>query len=717
MDSTDLTTATSDPSPALTPVLCEAARTQQAWAPEESGFGVEPTYFGFVEALSLRGGLSGWVAGLNPQEAVVVALLVDGVEVARTRARTSRDDIWQPNQVDFFTGFCFELEDMLPLLAMTDLSPAEPLAVNIADTYFGLSLARPWTAGDLLALLQAEQANARIESSIVNLPPNLALSRLTRLANRLLTRPLRTDRSQSGGVIEYIGVLAEEYLVLGGWWQRSQASATPAVLVSNQQKAAAGLYALNFPRPDLDDRHCGFVAVLQVQGGLRITEVHPQFTLALGEGQGLWLSTLPSLRVLTPEAAMTELGRTAEADGGTHALALQTFAREVSPWVRLPAAEGTGVSIGIDSFYLAPGFGVFISGWVLSAMGTLTDLAVQLGGSTCLLDPATLTLSARPDLGQAVPHMADRTRSAGFSALLRGNARLDVSRRWLLRLAFSDRSTVFHDVPMDRARLIDTNFDLAPLGDARFGLSDAPWLTEFVEAVYGWDAPVDGVSGGLTAASQAQTSEPQSVVIQALPESAYGLRLVLDQLSQHLKFWADQTIGLILLMPKSAPVGFLQSWLSHMAKWHPTLSIRTATLPSGANSWQALPDALRRLQVDRFAFLGTDVVLTQSGAQALPDVLSGGNKGPTFLAVEHLAGSAQPLISREAQAFVCRTDAFLQFRDQAPALVGGFFERNGMDRLALAADLAPQPGAHARRLKALRNNMLVRRINRRLLQA
>lgn len=710
MDAPELLLPPATPDAEPIPALTEGASHQRARSLNGEP-GVASAFCGFVEALTPQGGLTGWVTGEHPSQALAVSLWIDGEEVARTQARYTRPDIWHPNQVDFLAGFAFELESLLPLLARTDLSPAEPLEVRIVDQPWGLMPARPWTLADILVLLQALDADAAVERSIANLPPHLALSRLTRRANRLLMRTRRTDQAQCVGTIESLSVLAGEFVILGGWWSRLQPNANSAVLVSGQQKSAAGLLAVTFDRQDLDRDHCGFMALLRVQGGLSFEAGLPQFTLSLGEGQTAWLATLRQLRVVTSEAALAELLQRAgvPASGGPRAAAVAAFAQELLPWSRSAHPEKPATSIGIDAFLIAPGFGVFVSGWVMSSMGTLTDVSAQIGASLCLLDPDSLSFDARPDLRDAFPVLGDRVRYAGFSALLRGFAAPDLSSRWQLRLRFSDQSTAFFEVPMDRARLIDHDFDLSALGEPRFGLLDAPWLREFVDIVYGrtlklesWLAPPQ--AGG------------DAALIQVLPDTPHGQVLVMDQLRRQAGLGAFQNLGLIVLAPKTVAVGPLRAWLSSLRTQAPGLVAAVGRMPAGAHAWQILPDVLRQSQVRRFAVAGPDVCLSTEGVQAVAASLQVDPHLPVFLAIEHLVGGTQVRHSREAQAFAWCTAAYLRFREHDIALVSGFFERNGMDADQGCIDLAPTRSAHGMRLNPVRKDGLAARVNRRLLQ-
>jgi len=227
-----------------------------AWDGETAS---ELSYIGYVEGLVPGRGLSGWVAGPVPNAPPEVCLVIAGEEIARVRPHLNRPDIWENNQLDFCTGFLFRLEQLLPLLPRADISPAETFVVMVAGTPLQLPMGKSGRVADLVALLQASQPAPVVDESLRALAPHLVLDTLMRRASRLLLQPQRTDQGQLRGMVEQVGLLSDNLLLISGWMHEQLPSHLPVVLIAEGQKFSAGLSCLRYARPDLPAGSCGFL--------------------------------------------------------------------------------------------------------------------------------------------------------------------------------------------------------------------------------------------------------------------------------------------------------------------------------------------------------------------------------------------------------------------------------------------------------------------------
>lgn len=699
--------------------ITDAACTSQA-RPQETGLsedwlegendGLMHSYFGYVETLTSEHGLSGWVASYTPECPPEVCLVINGEALARLRPDRNRPDIWQGNQLDFCSGFSFDLETLMPLLLRIDISPAEPLTVMVADTPFQLSMRCAWQFRDLVAVLQASRPASApvVEDALRDLAPHLALDKLMRRASRLMLQPLRTDQGRQQGLIECVSVLADDLLLVSGWWSERLPTHLSTVLVVAGRKTPAALCSLTYPRADLPEGHCGFTGLLRTAEGVARTRQNGQFVLGLGDHLGGWLDTLRPLRIIEPAAGLQEFQRLTDARPGTHAHALFRLACEFLPWA--PASDSAGhlgCHMGLDGFDIAPQFGILLSGWVLSPTGMVTDISARVGETVYVLDPVSLAFGPREDLGTVFPALADRVGTAGFSAVLRGHAPLDASRHWTLRLRFSDHAVLLYDVPMARVRVMDQQFDWHSLARAHKHLESAPWLHDLVDSTCGQSVePAHPVHFG-----PALLDGP--LLVHVLPTQERHARLALDRLERHLGRHTQASLRVLLVLPPTLARGLCTHWIEIIRRHHPALGLSYCLLPAGANAWQVLPALLRNVHARRFAFIGPDVLLTEAGVQAMVTSLLGASSGPCFLRVGHTHAD-QIRHQRDAQAFIWNAADFMLYRHESPAPIGGFWACNGMSHWPLASDVADGPTLHALRLRSPWPGPTIDRINRRL---
>lgn len=711
--------------------ITEAARVNRAYVNpdgylgemfEGAGQTFLPPYFGYVETLSAENGLSGWVASQTPESPPAVCLVVNGEEIARLHPDRNRPDIWEGNRLDFCVGFSFDLETLLPLLLRIDISPAEPLAILVADTPFQLPMRSAWRFCDLVSVLQASQPDPVAEDSLRTLAPHLALDRLVRRASRLMFQPQRTDQAHQQGLIEFASVLSDDLLLVGGWWSERLPTHMSAVLIAAGRKTPAALCGLAYTRADLPQGHCGFIGLLRTSEGVARAGQNLQFVLGLGDHLGGWLDTLRPLRALEPAAALQELQRLAAEHPSAHGTSLLNLAREFLPWA--PASDSAGhlgLRVGIDGFYIAPRFGVFISGWAVSPVGVVAEISARVGETVYLLDPMSLEFSPREDLREVFPTLADRIGTAGFSGVLRGHAPLDASTRWTLRLRFTDNSVLLHEVPMERVRVIDHQFDLGLLERTQKSLEFAPWLRDLIDSAYGQSVEPEH----LVHFGPQQPQQP--LAIHVLPSQERYARMVLDRLERHIGQQAQAGVRALLVLPPTMQRSLCTGWIGIINRHYPTLSLGSCLLPASANAWQVLPALLRATGAQRFAFIGPDVLLTEAGTRAMVAGLLGTASGPGFLRVGY-THAEQTRLLHDAQAFVWNTEDFMQYRRESPAPIGGFWACNGMSHLRSATDLPDAPGPdappaapgaeralHALRLRSPWQGRDIDRINRRLL--
>ena len=117
----------------------------------------------------------------------------------------------------------------------------------------------------------------------------------------------------------------------------------------------------------------------------------------------------------------------------------------------------------IDDAALLRGFGLFVSGWIVSATKELDYVAVRMGGEVVIAEPGTIMRQPRRDLAELYPSLKLATARAGFTATFEGvfDSRDLADAR--LRVGWSDGSAAHALIAPDRARILGVT---APIEDA-----------------------------------------------------------------------------------------------------------------------------------------------------------------------------------------------------------------------------------------------------------
>lgn len=662
---------------------------------------------GFVDVLDATRGLSGWVADAATGLPVSVAIWFDDEEAVSVTATQPRPDIWKDKSAERPTGFLFELDDLLKLAARTDISPVATLRVRIHQSEAWLPAAANWTFADVQVLRAPPLEVSHVEGQSGPLEPELR--RLARQAFRQLSQPLRPNPQKQAGVVEYAVRLTNSLLLVGGWMQASLPALCALIVAAPGFKRAASMSVVGSPRADLPANARAFAGLLFVEDGIEVSDLGEQTRLFFA-GQSLdWLAPISALRRPSLGAAMAEADALFELVGSAPCRDIRYLIRDSLPWEpKAQKSVALGAKVGIDSCFIAPGFGMFIGGWLLHAMSRPVNVRAKLGGAFFALDPSSLSLSPRHDLGSAFPTLADRTALAGFSCLLRGDADPDCLEPWLLRFEFGDGTVHLHELAPETTRRVDPEFDFNRLSTVAPGFEWAPWLAELVAAV--------GAKNQRDAAEGLQWLSCSSIshaLVCALPGNIAHQRIALDALRRALGRLRHPNAGLVVLLPASLAPGLWASWEALLRMDGSTLPIAAARLLPGADVWSALPAVLAACEVKRFAFVGPSVLVTAEGMVAANEFLERQDSALQYLNVQSLQGDHE-VLSFDANAFCWSAFALSEHRDEAPPLLPGLWRLQGLP-MASSSHPAADAVAHGLRLAAVPLDPLRDQINTRLL--
>lgn len=663
---------------------------------------------GHVDALNRDAGLSGWVASEPWSGPLDVELWCDDVRLAESRASGPRADIWADRSPDRPTGFLFDLDTLLKCGARADIGPTTPLRVRVRGSDAWLPAARAWTFADLQVLRAPRSEAPYVEGRDGPLEPEL--QRLSKLGYRQISDPLPASARKHAGALEVAVRLTPRLLWVGGWKRRELPDICAMLITAPAFKRAAALCVVSGPRADLPHDAHAFAGILYVDDGLDVADLDEQSRLFFAGHSLDWLAPVANLRRPSLASALDEAEALLEGADTERRRHIMTLIRAAQPWDRRAQNSlGASAQLGIDRFLVAPGFGVFLSGWLLSAVNRPLNISARLGSAVFTLDASSLHLSRRDDLASVFPALADRTALAGFNCLLRGFDLPDHSAPWALRIEFDDGAVHLQDLGPENARRVDAEFDLAALNAMMPGLEWAPWLDDLVDALQGQSVALS--SQGLHWIQN--RSMPRALVC-ALPLASSHHRLALDALAHARHALAQASAGLLLVLPPTLSPNLWASWLT---RWQdlagtapPVAAVRTG---AGADPWHALPPALAACEVQRFAFIGPSALLTPAGATAATQHLCASSEAIHYFNLQALRGD-EAVLSHSAQAFAWSTHALSEHLSSAPPLLPGWWRKQGLPAGGQAAP-TPTDLVHGRLLAPPNVDPLKDSINRRLL--
>lgn len=664
---------------------------------------------GFVEGIDPHRGLAGWFASKTSSSPTVLELWLDDQKVAETTPHVHRTDIWSPAHEACPTGFAFPLEDLVTIGHRQDISPSAQLTVRVPQELAWASwlpMSTELTFANLQVLQLPGDDQDYLQGHIGPLGPEL--SRLNWRALRSLGRPLRADPRKQVGVIEFLVPLSANRLFIGGWMNKNLPSLCAMAVLGRDGKRSAALAATFGPRSDLPEHAHGFCGVLQLGDDLSAETINAGAPLLFAGRAQSWLAPIPGLRHPDIDSALRETEGWLNRPDNAHARALKSLLRETLPWNS--GAQGvaqTGIKAAVDRVVVAPGFGLFATGWLLHPMSRIVNVQARIGNDTILtLDPTMLCISPRKDLDSVFPEYADRTAHAGFSLLLRGDAKPDYLDRWVMRFEFSDGSTFLQEIRAESVRKFDNDCHLNPISEIMPGFEWSPWIEEFVWAAQCHAKKVSAESHYW----QTKTHAPRALVV-ALPTAKGHQRVALHALEQLVTELQPAGCAVIAILPESLPVGAWYEWLDRVQRHGTPPQIANIRVTPGADVWQLIEHALTECRVERFSFLGPAVQPGPQCAARIIRYLNSQTQDIDYLRTQAFKGG-EPIVLEEAQAFCWTTRAFLQHQDSATPQLPGIWKGNG---LPPASTRSPTPGHECMRLESVGVNPVRDRIHLRML--
>jgi len=660
---------------------------------------------GLVESFSLALGLRGWIVDTEAHVPPEVGLYVQGRHQATVRATAYRGDVVNSADRSVLSGFAFGAEHLAGIVAQPDLDPAAALEVRHMGTGLTLRVVSPRVVGDLVELQSA--ARAASDERYSTRPLMAELIRLGNLARLAAAQPVHIEAAQQVGFIEFLSGLTDVLRVVGGWMHVTQPRTCGVLVMHGGVRHVGALCCVTLPRADLSDDFRGFVGLLYLADGWSGIDPSAQLTLAFDELKGGWLDSVHPLRQAEPVQALEELRNATRGSAEPRAGELARFVADCLPWEQSAwVSDALGINVGWDDVLVAPGFGVFLRGWVLCPVGNLISITARFGDAIYELDPASLCLNARPDLAPVFPAFADRVQWAGFTAVLRGVSTPDLAEPWLLRLAFDSGTKLLHQVDKAQMRYLESEADLLRLQRTVPEFHAEHWLGDLARSM---KQRQSATARGLHWLS---LEACQQAMVLGLPSNAGHVALMLDALSGQLQALPADT-GVVLMVPAGIASGNLASWLQTLFSARPSLALSVCRLPPGVGHWAALDRVLTACTASRFAFIGPQVLLTDEGAAAVGALLHDAPAPLALLAIEHVSGDRLSECF-EAGALVWDTESLQAQQALAPPLLGDLWRDNALPVGAAHLVRGSEGRPLARRIGPAARMPLIDRINQRL---
>jgi len=491
------------------------------------------------------------------------------------------------------------------------------------------------------------------------------LERLLGEAEERLQAPLRPLSENHQGYLETVAIDPAGNIWISGWIKKGQPLEFAAVLV-DRQKFPAAVVLTSYDRPDLpDDAHALFGVILT---SWRPASTNADIFVFFGEDMRFYLRSVKPLRVVDPKAAMELFEGVRIFCDGTHTSALQRMLTSAENWLPDTArVAGFPVQASVDDVLVVPGFGCFAQGWIISPVKRIHRLALKLGSVLLHAPPEAIRQVSRDDLRPAFPHWEHLAPQAGFVAMLRGDLPADEVVDPLLKVVFTDGSSVNFTIETKALRRIGHSAPIDSILDLYPSLPFEPAFADFAAAL-----SREAVAT-LRGCNPVRVAPASRAAVFVLPSDRSDLYLLFEEVlnasRQH-----DDPPGFVFIGRRD------RNFAEAAALFHDleAAGVRGCSLFLADDpdyAFYELPGVLNAVAAERFLFAAAGVFLTPDGWSAALRALQRPG-GLLHILADCQNGVAVGRPDSAAQCFVWSASAFAAWLRQAPIFVGGFHGDN-----------------------------------------
>jgi hypothetical protein len=405
------------------------------------------TYLGCVDDFDIGFGICGWVVdSASLGGPVAVELLVGGVVILDCAiTRYARNDLtmFLPEHSQS-AGFMINLPNWERFRTLLAVRPEADFHIRIVGTNF--LLPRGPSRPNLQAIL--ERCGRERAAADQGFDLFTHLSQLASPGGGTLKAQLQPDDATRKGLIEAICLDDQDSKLcwLIGWTTDKTLRDERAVLVDGQRLPAA-FSIITYPRADVPGGG-GFVGVMVSDWRPR-PDSEP--VIWFGPEGRAHLRSVHGLRRISKTAFIEHFNLVRESAPAGRWADFVTLMHGAHSW--FPAADHRGdVRASIDRFFILPGFGCFVSGWVLSDVLEVQGFAVKLGDTALPMQKSSLYFRPRPDLLQGFPDRASLMDRAGFCCFFPGAIDLGAVEKPLLKVFLEPKGSTVHPVDPQKLR-------------------------------------------------------------------------------------------------------------------------------------------------------------------------------------------------------------------------------------------------------------------------
>lgn len=439
-----------------------------------------------------------------------------------------------------------------------------------------------------------------VDSADLSLRRRLAM--LRERAEVLKERPLRPLEERRAGFIEAMAIDEAGVIWVVGWMDRDAAFDRDVVIVDESKLPGAFAYTY-VPRPDVPATATGFIGVLQSDWVPNRDSVAHVFL----DADQRHLDVLKPLNIIPLGGFVEHCRNLWDAAEGGHDIGLRHLLLHSKSWSALPESFSTERA-AVEEVLMLPGFGCLATGWLVSPTKSLEALMLKLDNAVLVSDDQSLSYKPRPDLAHIYPGSDVMIAKAGFTAVFRGAMGSEFVGQSMLRAVYDDGSTSNHDLPASAVRRLGR---VSPFERAQLlfpAISSEPFFPEFALA-----ARREAFRRGVKFTTFGVKPSEEALVI-CLPRERSDAALMFDQLRRRASGLAPG-VGVILIAAKDQHRDLVVGEFAHLDDGSRPFSL--VFIEDPAMAAYALQAILREGEVERFGFIGRDILLTDEGWAAL----------------------------------------------------------------------------------------------------
>ena len=434
---------------------------------------------------------------------------------------------------------------------------------------------------------------------------------------------------------------------------------------------------MTYQRDDLPADACGIIGLLS--SSWRPTSSTNEFFVFFGSGGRFHLKDHTPLRFITSSELVSEYEHVRERClGDGRALALQRMLGAMESWMPTRATgQGFGTETSIDRILLVPGLGCLVEGWVVSPLKRIEGLRLRIGGAVMTAQPDATYWKPRLDLRAAYASSDRLLQRAGFVALFTGEGDPEDFSDPVLKIVFEGGSSANWPIPV---KVFSRLGHSAGVDDAlKFfpALQEESFFSRFA------DATIRAQLAAMNPLVPMKVARAKRAIILVLPQDRCDIFLLFEELSQQFRGIGPAGLGVdgIALIASSAANRSDALWLFQEFQQSVSVPASLLVIDETEQAFAQLPDILRTIGANSFAFVGPGVFLTQAGWRHVRDILQETAPGLNFLGLEpdefdQLAAAG----GVSARCFAWNSPHFVRWSAHAGGFLGGFHRENGLFR-------------------------------------